>query len=281
MSNPVLPEGSYVDLSQSMRLHYLEYQPDSTAAAGDVIFIHGSGPGASGYSNFQFNIEAFTAAGYRVLIIDLPGYGFTSKPQEALYTLDFFVGYLKEFVDALDLQQLILVGNSLGGAIATGFTLEYPQQVSHLILMASGGLEEREVYFQTEGIQAMVKYPLGSPEFTRDVLQRLLGLLVFDQAQVTEALVSQRWQILQLQNPQALVTMSVPNLTERLGEIQCPVLAFWGANDKFCPISGARTLVENCNDAKIHMLTKCGHWVMVEYADYFNGQCIDFLQGTA
>lgn len=281
MSNHALPEGSYLDLSQSMRLHYLECNPDSDTAVGDVIFLHGSGPGASGWSNFQFNVKAFTDAGYRVFVLDLPGYGFSSKPQDALYTLDFFVGYLQEFVDTLDLQQCILVGNSLGGAIATGFTLNNPQRVSHLVLMASGGLEEREVYFQTEGIQAMVKYPLGSPEFTREVLQRLLGLLVFDQQQVTEELVSQRWQILQMQNPQALVTMAVPNLTDRLSEIQCPILGFWGADDKFCPISGARTLVENCRDAKIHMLTQCGHWVMVEYADYFNRQCIEFLQGTA
>lgn len=281
MSNAILPEEHYVDLSKAMRLHYLDFKPGTPSSRGDVIFIHGSGPGASGWSNFQFNIDAFTEAGYRVLVIDLPGYGFTSKPQDAQYTLDFFVGYLKEFVDSLDLQQCILIGNSLGGAIATGFTLQYPQQVSQLILMATGGLEEREVYFQTEGIQAMTQYPMGSPEFTKEVLRKLLGLLVFDNKHVTDELLEQRWHILQQQNPQAIVSMVIPNLTERLGEIRCPVLGFWGADDKFCPISGARTLIDNCQDAKVNMLTQCGHWVMVEYADYFNQQCLSFLETTS
>lgn len=275
-----LPEGNYAGLSEGMRLHYLDLVPDQQQAAGVVILIHGSGPGASGWSNYQHNADALKNAGYRVLIIDLPGYGFSSKPEDASYSLDYFVGYLKEFVDSLELAKCILVGNSLGGAIAIGFAIEYPERASHLILMATGGIEEREVYFRTEGIQAMVRYPMGSPEFTRDVLKNLLYLLVFDHSLVTEELVDQRWRILQIQNPQVLATMDVPNLADRLNEIRCPVLGLWGSGDKFCPVSGASTLIENCNDAKVTLLTKCGHWVMVEYADYFNRQCVDFLQYT-
>ncbi|NHN36458.1 alpha/beta fold hydrolase [Pseudomaricurvus alcaniphilus] len=279
MSKP-LPEGKYADLSDGLRLHYHDLAPANGPALGNIILIQGSGPGASGWSNFQHNADPFASAGYRVLVIDLPGYGFTSKPGDAIYSLDYFVGYLKQLVDHLALKNCILVGNSLGGAIAMGFALAHPQLVSHLVLMAPGGLEEREVYFATEGIQAMVKYPLGSPEFTRDVLRQLLQLLVYDPTLVTEQLVAERWQILQLQNPQVLATMQVPNLSGRLPELQCPVLAFWGREDKFCPISGAHTLINNCRNAQVNMLTECGHWVMVEYADYFNRQCLDFLQHT-
>jgi 2-oxopent-4-enoate/cis-2-oxohex-4-enoate hydratase len=279
MSTP-LPEGHYAELSDGMRMHYLDLPPATGAAKGNIILIQGSGPGASGWSNFQHNATAFANAGYRVLVIDLPGYGFTSKPQDAIYSLDYFVAYLKELADQLALNNCILVGNSLGGAIAIGFALAHPQQVSHLLLMAPGGLEEREVYFATDGIQAMVKYPLGSPEFTKDVLRELLKLLVFDAGLVTEQLVEERWQVLQLQNPQVLASMQVPNLSERLAELQCPVLGFWGTDDKFCPISGASTLINNCLDAQVNMLTKCGHWVMVEHTEYFNRQCLDFLQHT-
>ncbi len=277
-----LPEGNYIDLSKGMRLHYLDLPPAGEQAGGTVIFIHGSGPGASGWSNFQHNAGAFTAAGYRVLVVDLPGYGYSSKPDDKIYSLAYFVGYLAEFIDGLGLDKCILVGNSLGGAIAIGYTLDcrkkHPGRVSQLVLMATGGIEEREVYFRTEGIQAMVKYPMGSPEFTRDVLTKLLGLLVYDASQVTGELVDQRWQVLQTQNPQVLVSMDVPNLTDRLKDIDCPVLGFWGMDDKFCPVSGATTLAGNCVDAKVTLVTRCGHWVMVEYADYFNRQCLDFLQ---
>ncbi|MBT4590579.1 MAG: alpha/beta fold hydrolase, partial [Porticoccaceae bacterium] len=235
-----VPEGSYAHLSNGMDLHYLEFSPTNVDAP-TAVFIHGSGPGASGWSNFKQNTEAFCQAGYRAIIIDIPGYGYTSKPTDAIYSLDFFTQYLDEFMVHKGINRAVLVGNSLGGAIAVGYALEHPDKVSHLILMATGGVEEREVYFATQGIQAMVKYPMGSPEFTKEVLGELLKLLVCDPKHITEQLVNERWKILQMQNPQVLASMQIPNLTDRLPELSVPILGFWGYQDKFCPISGAHT----------------------------------------
>ena len=271
------PEGSYANLSNGMNLHYLEFYSDIDQV-GTVIFIHGSGPGASGWSNFKKNVNALSETGYRVIVIDIPGYGQTSKPTDAIYNLDFFTHYLDEFLVQKNITQAILIGNSLGGAIAIGYALDHPDKVSHLILMATGGVEEREIYFATEGIQAMVKYPMGSPEFTKEVLGELLKLLVFDPKHVTQELIDERWQILQTQNAQVLASMQIPNLTDRLQELSIPILGFWGYEDKFCPISGAHTIISHCNDARMNMLSQCGHWVMIEHSEYFNNQCIQFLR---
>ena len=274
-----LPEGQYVELDDTMRVHYLDFPATGPITrSSTLVMVHGSGPGASGWSNFKQNVAAFNAAGYRVVVYDQPGYGYTSKPTDAVYTLDYFSGYLLGLLDHLQIERCVPVGNSLGGAVAMGLALTNPERVEALILMAPGGLEEKERYFQTEGIQAMVKYPMGSPEFTREVLESLLGLLVHDNAHVTPELVAERWHILQQQNPQVLITMQVPNLTHRLGELKVPVLGFWGTNDKFCPVSGAEHLYNCCEDALVHVTTQCGHWVMVEHTDYFNRQCIDFLE---
>ena len=271
------PEGSYAKLSNGMNLHYLEFNSD-VDQVGTVIFIHGSGPGASGWSNFKKNVNALSETGYRVIVIDIPGYGQTSKPTDAIYNLDFFTHYLDEFLVQKNITQAILIGNSVGGAIAIGYALDHPDKVSHLILMATGGVEEREIYFATEGIQAMVKYPMGSPEFTKEVLGELLKLLVFDPKHVTQELIDERWQILQTQNAQVLASMQIPNLTDRLQELSIPILGFWGYEDKFCPISGAHTIISHCNDARMNMLSQCGHWVMIEHSEYFNNQCIQFLR---
>jgi 4,5:9,10-diseco-3-hydroxy-5,9,17-trioxoandrosta-1(10),2-diene-4-oate hydrolase len=279
MTRP-LPEGQYAELSNGMRLHYIDSKPVQGTPIETLLFIQGSGPGASGWSNFQHNIPAFVAAGYRAITIDLPGYGFSGKPTDAIYSLDYFVNYLHELVDLLEIPRLTLIGNSLGGAIAMGFALQHPTRTTRLILMAAGGLEEREVYFATKGIQAMVKYPMGSAEFTKDVLRQLLSLLVFDPVHVTDQLVDERWQVLQLQNPQVLASMQIPNLADQLAKLTVPVLAFWGTGDLFCPVSGAQILANHCTNAQIHTLTGCGHWVMVEHTDYFNRQCLDFLTHT-
>lgn len=271
-----MEQSNYSQLSEHFRLHYLDFRP-SDESKGTVVLIHGSGPGASGWSNFQFNVAAFVDAGYRVLIPDLPGYGNSDKPTDVQYTLDYFVEQMQAWLDQLAVDSTILVGNSLGGAIALGMTLSRPQQTEKLVLMATGGIEERETYFQMPGIQAMVAYPMGSPQFTREVLGDLLQQLVFDNKHVTDDLIEQRWLVLQQQNPTVLTTMQVPNLSTRLAEISCPTLSFWGREDRFCPISGANTLLERVPNVCCINLSQCGHWVMVEHAELFNTECLQFF----
>ena len=133
-----MAQGHFVTLPQGLRLHYLDIGGQGAGSGETVVFIHGSGPGASGHSNFKQNYPLFVTAGYRVIVPDLPGYGASDKP-DTLYTLDFFVNALSGLLDALDTQRCILVGNSLGGAIAIKLALDQPQRVSRLVLMAPGG----------------------------------------------------------------------------------------------------------------------------------------------
>ena len=159
----------YHEVSSGRSIHYTDHAA-TAAEKGAVVFIHGSGPGASGWSNFKHNVGAFQDGGYRCIVFDQWGYGKTSKPQDVDHTLDFFVDGLASLLDSLRLDRVTLVGNSLGGAVALGLSLRNPDRVEKLILMAPGGIESREVYFAMPGIQAMVKHPMGSPDFTKDVL---------------------------------------------------------------------------------------------------------------
>jgi 4,5:9,10-diseco-3-hydroxy-5,9,17-trioxoandrosta-1(10),2-diene-4-oate hydrolase len=74
--------------------------------------------------------------------------------------------------------------------------------------------------------------------------------------------------------------MRVPDLAPRLSELSCPILAFWGMNDQFCPPSGAMRIAEQCKRARVVLLTECGHWVMVEHTALFDRLCLDFLAET-
>lgn len=273
---PIKPESQYVTLNNNLKLHY------TVQGAGPaVIFLQGSGPGASGWLNFRYNAQYFSDNGYQVIIPDLPGFGDSDKP-DLDYSLDFFTRTVLEFADALALSCFALVGNSLGGAVSIGIALEAPERVSHLMLMGCGALEDQITYFQTmEGIKAMTKVPLGSSEFTPAYLKEVLQLIVFDPKHITDELIAERFRVLATQNPSVFTRMSTPNLTERLAEIQCPVLGFWGAEDKFCPVSGAEKLARHCVDAQVIILSQCGHWVMIEYPDLFNRRCVEFLQQSS
>ena len=137
------PQDRIAELPDGMRLHYLD-----SGQGPVVVWLHGSGPGASGHSNFKGNYPAFAAAGFRNIVLDLPGFGRSDKPADAHYNLDFFVSRLSAFLDVLGIERCTLLGNSLGGAIALGQALARPELVERLILMAPGGVEERETYFQ-------------------------------------------------------------------------------------------------------------------------------------
>jgi 4,5:9,10-diseco-3-hydroxy-5,9,17-trioxoandrosta-1(10),2-diene-4-oate hydrolase len=266
------PLAKKIRIPSGLDIHYQEDGQGDT-----LVFIHGSGPGASGYSNFQGNYPWFNEHGYRTLVPDLPGYGLSSKPEDVDYVLDFFVSALHQFLQALDVQRCVLIGNSLGGAIALKYALDFPETVSKLILMGPGGLEEREVYFQMEGIQKMMR-DFADGALDREGMRSLLSILVYDPSLITEALLDQRVPICALQPKSVLSTMRVPNLSERLAEIRCPVLGFWGTDDKFCPAEGALKILAHCQDARFVLVNRCGHWVMVEHRDLFNRTCLDFLQ---
>ncbi|QTD91806.1 alpha/beta fold hydrolase [Burkholderia anthina] len=272
MTTPTTPPaGIFTDVPGGLRLHHFE-----AGEGRPVVFIHGSGPGASGFSNFKHNYAAFAAAGHRAIVVDLPGYGQSSKPADVAYTLDFFVGALHAQLTALGIGPAVLLGNSLGGAIALKYALDHPDAVDGLIMMAPGGVEDRETYFRMEGIQRMVKR-FTHRQMNDDTMRELLTLLVHDPAIVTDALVAERMKVCVEQPTEVLSTMSVPNLTGALADLRCPVLGFWGTDDRFNPVGGALKFVERCRDARVVLMNRCGHWVMVEHAAYFNRECIDFL----
>lgn len=270
-----LPEQNYADLPNGQRVHYLD-----NGSGPVVVFLHGSGSGASGHSNFKYNYPYLLEQGYRVIVPDLIGYGYSDKPADVQYHLDLFVECIKQLLDQLKVNSCSLIGNSLGGAIAIKFTLDNPSQVEKLVLMAPGGIEEQADYFHMPGMQVMKEvFTSGpmAPERLEDFIRR--GL-VYDESVVDEQLINERWGIFQQQNSQVITSMVVPNMASRLSEISCPILAFWGVNEKMMPETGIQTLAKNCSNIRLTLVSQCGHWVMVEHRDMFNRNTNDFLRNS-
>lgn len=270
--NPSIPEGRYADVGDGLRVHYHD------AGSGlPVVFVHGSGPGASGYSNFQGNYPFFVEAGFRAIVPDSLGFGRSSKP-DVDYDLPFVLGGLKALLRSLGVERCAVVGNSHGGAMAIQLALDEPSLVSKLILMAPGGLEARERYMEQRGIRSMYKAITAPEGLTRDSLRKVLGLQVFDPQWITDDLVSQRWEIAQQQPKRLFTTLRVPELAGQLEALSCPVLGLWGNQDQFCPVSGAEILSTRCSDSRVLRISRCGHWVMVERAALFNRLSTEFLR---
>ena len=272
----LLPEGCYADCANGHRIHYLDEGP----ATGEVVlYLHGSGPGASGHSNFKGNYPSLVAAGYRCIIPDLIGYGFSDKPTDVDHPLSFFVECIRQTLDCAGVDRCIAIGNSLGGAVALGLALDEPQRVEKLILMAPGGLSELPEYQAMPGMQKVFKVFGSGEPVTPEVMKDLFATgLMHDPKYATDDLVAERMQIMQIMNGHVMATMSVPVLTERLQEIQCPVLGFWGLEEKMMPENGIMALARNIPHLRLVLVSECGHWVMVEHEDMFNRSCLDFIR---
>jgi 4,5:9,10-diseco-3-hydroxy-5,9,17-trioxoandrosta-1(10),2-diene-4-oate hydrolase len=271
-----VPEGQYVDIGDGLKVHC---HAEGTGAP--VLFLHGSGPGASGWSNFRRNYPKFAAAGLRAIVPDTIGFGHSSKPDNIDYTLDFLCGALRRFLDAIGIQRCVVLGNSHGGAMAIQLALVDPERVEKLVLMAPGGLEVRDVYMKMAGIRAMAKAFLGDAPMTRETLRGVFELQLYDKALITDEILDERVEIAVTQPKRVLTSMQVPHLAPRLGELGCPIFALWGMNDQFCPPSGAFTIANSCKRTRVLTVSECGHWVMVEKVDLFNRLVIDFIKEPA
>jgi 4,5:9,10-diseco-3-hydroxy-5,9,17-trioxoandrosta-1(10),2-diene-4-oate hydrolase len=274
MSSKPVPEGHYVKLPNRHRIHYLD------KGKGPVlVWLHGSGSGACGHSNFKGNYPYFADNGYRNIVIDHLGYGYSDKPDNIEYPIELFVECVKQTLDQIGLSHYSLVGNSLGGAIALRFAVDHPQNVEKLVLMAPGGIEEQMDYFKMPAMATMKEVFMSAEPVTEARLKYFLeSAMVVDKKFITNELAHERFELMKLQNPQVIKTMKVPNMADRLPEITCPALGFWGLNEQLMPESGILKLAKGMPNMRMILVPKAGHWVMVEHRDLFNRMTLDFLK---
>lgn len=268
-----IPVGKFLTLRSGIRLHFHD---DGVGPA--LVMVHGAGMGASGWSNYKLNRDCLIDAGFRVILPDMPGFGLSDKPEDIDYSTDFFANTLIELIETLDAGPLILVGNSMGGTIVLKAALDRPDLTSALVLMGPGGVEDFETYMQTEGNVLLRSIAMAPDVMPASRLRDLLLLQVHDPAHLTEETLAERVEIMETQPKAVFERMSGLNLADRLEELQCPILGFWGAQDRFNPAQGAFKFLQAVADARFTILSNCGHWVMVERAELFNRMLVDFVR---
>ena len=262
-----------------LQLHY----NDCGSGAETVVMLHGSGPGASGWANFNRNIEPLVAAGYRVILMDCPGW---SKSDPIVCTgsrSELNARALKGLLDALGLDKVHILGNSMGGHSAVAFALAHPAQVGKLVLMGGGtGGPSQFVPMPTEGIkllQGLYREP------SIDNLKKMMAVFVFDSSSLTEALYQARLSNMlarqeHLENFVKSLAANPKQFTDygpRLGEITAPTLVIWGRDDRFVPMDVGLRLISGIPNAELHVFNRCGHWAQWEHPQRFNDVASSFL----
>ena len=279
-----------------MRLHYHEAGPaaGSEASADDggdhpVVLLHGGGPGASAWSNFGRNMPVF-AERFRTLMPDQPGFGQSSAPPVEGNYFTFSARALVSLLDALGIEKVHLVGNSLGGGTAVRFALNYPQRAGRLALMGPGGLS-LNVFAPdpTEGVSRLTAFA-APPGPSKEKMAAFLRTLVFNQKLITDELVDERYA--HACTPGAIAAMTSLGMSfydpataedgmlwREVHRLRNEVLLIWGREDRVNPLDGALVALKQIRKAQLHVFSGCGHWAQLEKFDQFNRLVIDFLGG--
>lgn len=265
----------YVEIGDGLRLHYHE------AGTGfPTVFLHGGGPGASGWANFSRNIEPLSKK-FRVLVFDLPQFGKSSKPAIAGDLYPEFAKLIRRALDALKISQADFIGNSMGGGVSSFVAIQEPARVRRLVLMGPGGLFD-SILTPTpmDALKSTFDYYNPGPP-SRERMRTALRSFLYDESLLTDELVERRYQA--SVTPEVLEAMKgygvqrLGDLRPHLEEISPPTLVIWGLEDRLLPLDVPLTLAKRLPNCELLVFPKSGHWVMWERANDFNRAVEEFL----
>ncbi|MGC1516750.1 MAG: alpha/beta hydrolase [Maribacter sp.] len=221
-----------------------------------IIILHGL---MGGLSNFEGVTSFFPPKGYKVLIPELPLYAMPMLQT----TVKNFAKYLKKFIEHKALEDVILLGNSLGGHIGLLHTKMYPSKVKALVITGSSGLYESAM---GDG------YPKrGDYEFIKKKAQDVF----YDPEVATKEIVDEVFATvndrIKLVKTLAIAKSAIRhNMAQDLPKMKTPTCIIWGKNDSVTPPDVAELFDELLPNSDLFWIDKCGHAPMMEHPKEFN-----------
>ncbi|MCX8094989.1 MAG: alpha/beta hydrolase [Caldisericia bacterium] len=266
----------------NFNLHYKEYgNGDKT-----ILLIHGFAA-----STFSFR-EIYTplSKDYKVYAIDLPGFGLTERVSSKNLTFNPYsrsgqVEVVKRFLDKIGIKKVIILGHSMGGAVASYFTIKYPEYVEKLIIEDGAILNG----IMGGGLLNFLKTPIGKFLWTPLVIifinqiSRLKDIAYYDSSIITDEVYYQYKKVLNVKNwdkglYEIFVSQEKINLEEKLGEINAPTLIIWGEFDKVIPLDVGYNINKLIKNSKLEIIKNCGHVPHEEKPKEFLNIMVDFIE---
>ncbi|MUL65620.1 alpha/beta hydrolase [Mycobacterium sp. CBMA 234] len=254
-----------------------------------LLFLHGSGPGVTGWRNFRGILPTFSAH-FRCLILEFPGFGVS----------DDFGGHpmidaqaaVVPFLDALGIDKVDVVGNSMGGGVGIHFAINNPDRIGKLVTIGGIGTN---IFSPgpSEGIRLLQEF---TEDPTRQRLIDWLNSMVYDEKIVTEELIEERMQL--ASDPETLESArrmygkaafkmmmkfmrsadAPPQPWAQMHKVKAPTLLTWGRDDRVSPLDMALIPMRTIRNAEMHVFPNCGHWAMIEAKEAFESTVLAFLQ---
>lgn len=197
------------------------------------------------------------------------------------------------FLDALELERVDVVGNSMGGGVGVNTAIHHPERIGRLVTIGGGIGTNVFSPGPSEGIRLLQEF---TEDPTRQRLVDWLNSMVFDQSLVTDQLIEERWQL--ATDPETLAaarrmygkaafaammemmrSADVPMPWAQMHKVAAPpTLLTWGRDDRVSPLDMSLIPMRTIPNAELHVFPNCGHWAMIEAKEAFESTVLGFLQ---
>lgn len=243
-----------------------------------ILLIHGSGPGVTAWANWHGVIPALSQRA-RVIAPDMLGFGYSRFPAGSTLDPATWVDSLVRLLDALKIQEVSVVGNSFGGAIALALAHAHPHRVRKLVLMGSAGIS----FPITPGLEKVWGY---QPSLA--AMRELMEVFAYDHGLINDDLVRMRHaastrddvqarfeRLFPAPRQQGVEKLALPE--DAVRALIQPALVIHGREDQVIPLEVSERLLRLLPNAQLHVFGGCGHWVQIEKAAAFTRLLVDFL----
>jgi len=253
------------------RVHVVDI---GSGALPPVLFVHGLG---GRWQNWLENIPRI-AAGRRVVAFDLPGFGRSQLPTAPI-SISRYAAVVERLCELLELESMVLVGNSMGGAIAAEAALRFPERVRRLVLVSAAAVSITDFNPAPAAalLAAIARTPLGTPEGVRAILGRRRARHLAFATVVRHPTRISTDMLCELVGGRgaagladAMDAMVSHELRGELSSIAQPVLIVHGREDMLVPVADAVWLSQQLPGAQLEVFADTGHLAMVERPVRFN-----------
>jgi pimeloyl-ACP methyl ester carboxylesterase len=242
-----------------------------------VVLIHGF---ASAIENWVTVIPALKGK-HRVIAVDLKGFGWTDRP-ESDYSPQAQARLVKAVLDERGVGKVAVVAHSWGTSVAMAFALEYPDQVSRLVLYDAWLYESQlPSMFHLARADGLGELLFGA--FYDQRPDERIAQAFYDKDAVPEALVEDIERALERPGTRAAALAAVRGMhyaevEGSYGKVKVPTLLLWGREDIVTPVSVGERLLRQLPDARMTVYPRCGHFPMIE-ARESTRDLVSFLEG--
>jgi pimeloyl-ACP methyl ester carboxylesterase len=254
------PPSRFVPL-QGMQVHVRDEGPRDDPTP--IVLIHGTSASLHTWDGWVAALSPHR----RVVLMDLPGFGLTGPAPDGDYSMARYTGFVRDFLDLLKLDEVVMGGNSLGGGIAWQTALAHPTRVRQLVLVDATGypLQPQSMPIGFRLAQISWLAPITQKILPRSMIAASVRNVYGQPNKVSPALVDRYYELTLRAGNRASLTQrfqyrsSDAALADQISQLSLPTLILWGSEDRLIPPEHGQRFHQDIAGSQLQVFEGLGH----------------------